>query len=142
MGRSKGLVGIKVYPLRMPQSLFGGGEFSGLHLGEGRGLCSAALVETLCLSLAPRMGDAGTCTGENALAHAKLSRTINPKLFEVSLPRYIGGKNELLDVPGGPVVKNPSAKAGDTGFILGPGKIPHASGQLSPSTTTTEAHAP
>lgn len=28
MGRSKGLLGIKVYPLRMPQSLFGGGEFS------------------------------------------------------------------------------------------------------------------
>ena len=39
MGRSKGLLGIKVYPLRMPQSLFGGGEFSGLHLGEGRGQC-------------------------------------------------------------------------------------------------------
>ena len=47
-----------------------------------------------------------------------------------------------MDLPGGPVVKNPSANAGDTGFILGPGKIPHASGQLSPSATTTEAHAP
>lgn len=58
----------------------------------GKGGVSAALVETLCLSLAPRMGDAGTCVGENALAHAKLSRTINPKLFEVSLPRDIGGK--------------------------------------------------
>ena len=67
MGRNKGLLGIKVYTLRMRQLLFGGGEFSGLHLGEGRGLRGAALVETLCLSLSPRMGGAG----ENTLAHAK-----------------------------------------------------------------------
>ena len=43
------------------------------------------------------------------------------------------------DFPGGPVVKNLSCNAGDTGPILGRGtKIPHASGQLSPRTTTTE----
>ena len=88
MGRNKGLLGIKVYTLRMRQLLFGGGEFSGLHLGEGRGLRGAALVETLCLSLSPRMGGAG----ENTLAHAKLSRTINLKLFEISLPRDTGKK--------------------------------------------------
>ena len=88
MGRNKGLLGIKVYTLRMRQLLFGGGEFSGLHLGERRGLRGAALVETLCLSLSPRMGGAG----ENTLAHAKLSRTINLKLFEISLPRDIGKK--------------------------------------------------
>ena len=92
MGRNKGLLGIKVYTLRMRQLLFGGGEFSGLHLGEGLGLCGAALVGTLCLSLSPRMGDAGTRAGGNTVAHAKLSRTINPKLFEVSLPRDIGKK--------------------------------------------------
>ena len=43
------------------------------------------------------------------------------------------------DFPGGPVVKNPPYKAGDTGLIPGQGtKMPHAAGQLSPRTTTTE----
>ena len=40
--------------------------------------------------------------------------------------------------PGGSVVKNPPANAGDTGSILGVGKIPHAEGQLSLCATTTE----
>ena len=43
------------------------------------------------------------------------------------------------DFPGGPVVKNLPYNAGDTGSIPGQGtKIPHAPGQLSPHTTTTE----
>jgi len=33
-----------------------------------------------------------------------------------------------LDLPGGPVVKNPSANTGDTGLIQGPWKITHATG--------------
>ena len=33
--------------------------------------------------------------------------------------------------PGGPVVKNPPANAGNMGSILGSGKSPHAMGQLS-----------
>ena len=47
------------------------------------------------------------------------------------------------DFPGGPVVKNLPASAGDTGLTPGPGsKIPHAAGQLSPRATTTEpAHS-
>ena len=36
------------------------------------------------------------------------------------------------------MVKNPPANAGDTGSILGVGKIPHAEGQLSLCATTTE----
>ena len=37
--------------------------------------------------------------------------------------------NQSRDLPGGPVVKNPAAKAGDTGSIPGPGtKTPHALG--------------
>ena len=36
------------------------------------------------------------------------------------------------DFPGGTVVKNPPANAGDTGSSPGPGKIPHAVEQLSP----------
>ena len=43
------------------------------------------------------------------------------------------------DFPGGPVVKNLPSSAGDVGSIPGRGtKIPHATGQLSPLTTTTE----
>ena len=39
------------------------------------------------------------------------------------------------DFPGGPVVKNLPSNAGNMGSILGRGtKIPHAVGQLSPST--------
>ena len=37
------------------------------------------------------------------------------------------------------MVKNPPYSAGDAGLIPGQGtKIPHAAGQLSPCTTTTE----
>ena len=43
------------------------------------------------------------------------------------------------DFPGGLAVKNLPSNAGDAGSIPGWGtKIPHASGQLSPCTTTTE----
>ena len=38
----------------------------------------------------------------------------------------------LWDVPGGSVVKNLPASAGDTGFIPGQGRLPHAAEQLSP----------
>ena len=40
--------------------------------------------------------------------------------------------------PGGAVVRNPPANAGDTGSSPWSGKIPHAVEQLSPCTTTTE----
>ena len=43
------------------------------------------------------------------------------------------------DFPGCPVVKNLPSNAGDVGSIPGRGtKIPHAAGQLSSHTTTTE----
>ena len=45
--------------------------------------------------------------------------------------------------PGCPVVRSLPANAGDTGSIPGPRtKIPHATGQLSPCATVTEAHLP
>ena len=44
----------------------------------------------------------------------------------------------LSDLPGGTVVKNPPASAGETGSSPGPGKIPHAAEQRSPCATTTE----
>ena len=43
-----------------------------------------------------------------------------------------------MDVPGGPVVKNLPANAGDTDLIPWPGKIPHAAGQLGACTATTK----
>ena len=57
-------------------------------------------------------------------------------------------KLKVRDFLSGPVVKKLPSNAGDTGSIPGWGtKIPHAAGQLSPHTTTTEptypgAHAP
>ena len=47
-------------------------------------------------------------------------------------------KKDLRGFPGGTVVKNLPANAGDTGSSPGPGKIPHAVEQLSPCATTTE----
>ena len=45
----------------------------------------------------------------------------------------------MRDIPGGPVVKNPSCNAGDASSILGQGtEIPHAAGLLSPRVTTSE----
>ena len=50
--------------------------------------------------------------------------------------------SELRDFPGGPVVKNLPSNAGDLGSIPGQGtKIPNAVRQLSPHSTTREAHA-
>ena len=40
--------------------------------------------------------------------------------------------------PGGAVVKNPPANAGDTGSCPGPGRSQCAAEQLSPCATTTE----
>ena len=45
----------------------------------------------------------------------------------------------MRDFPGGPVVKHPLSNAGDMSLIPGWGtKIPHATRQLSPHTTTVE----
>ena len=42
------------------------------------------------------------------------------------------------DFPGGAVVKNLPANAGDTASSPGSGRFPHAVEQLSPCATTTE----
>ena len=46
--------------------------------------------------------------------------------------------SKYWDFPGGAVVKNPPANAGDTGSSPGPGSISHAAEQLSLCATTTE----
>ena len=43
-----------------------------------------------------------------------------------------GSKDWLRDFPGGAVVENLPANAGDTGSSPGQGKIPHAAEQLGP----------
>ena len=47
-------------------------------------------------------------------------------------------RKRYRDFPGGAVVKNLPANAGDTGSSPGPGRFPHAVEQLSLCTTTTE----
>ena len=48
-------------------------------------------------------------------------------------------KNIYMEFSGGPVVKNPPCNAGTVGWTPGWGiKIPHATRQLSPHTSTTE----
>ena len=49
---------------------------------------------------------------------------------------------QQVGFPGGAVVKNPPAKAGDMGSSPSLGRFPHAAEQLSQGATTTEAHAP
>ena len=58
-------------------------------------------------------------------------------------------KKKVEGFPGGAVVKNPPAKAGDTGSIAGPGRshMPWSNNArgpqlLSPRATATEAHTP
>ena len=52
-------------------------------------------------------------------------------------------KNEKeSDFPGGPVVKNVPANAGDMGSVLVLGRSPQALEQLSPCAATTEAYTP
>ena len=46
-------------------------------------------------------------------------------------------RKEQRSFPGGSVVKNPPANAGDVGPISGLGKIPQAAEQLSPCPTST-----
>ena len=61
------------------------------------------------------------------------------KLKKRNLQTNTSYKNICREFPGGPVVKNPTFNSGDAGSTTGWGtKIPHATGQLSPSTTTTE----
>ena len=63
---------------------------------------------------------------------------LSNSLTQISLHLRKTFKNYYRDFPGGAVVKNPPANAGDTGSIPGPGRPPHAVEQQSPCATTTE----
>ena len=66
------------------------------------------------------------------------------KVFQprILCPAKLSFQSEGKDFPGGPVVKNPPANAGNTDSIPGPWKIPHDMEQLSPCIPTTEPICP
>ena len=72
--------------------------------------------------------------------YCELDSMLSTKSMMLSWRNYSVLKKKQ-DFPGGAVVKNPSANAGDTGLIPGPicrRKIPHAMEQQSWWATTTE----
>ena len=73
---------------------------------------------------------------KKTLGKPRISRnSLNPIL------KWYLQKPYCRDFPGGPVVKNPPAIAGDFGMISGPEtEIPHVPGQLSMQAVTTEVH--
>ena len=77
--------------------------------------------------------------GKSAATRRRLGRfivSVRPR--KSHLPKL-----QNMHFPPGPAVKNLPSNAGDEGSILGQGtEIPHATGQLSPYTTTREAHMP
>ena len=86
-----------------------------------------------------QMGEVGMNQQVKALEEYALEEELSQEMgdfFQITLC-YIF--KEIRDFPGGPVVKNPPYSTGDAGSIPGRGtKIPHATGQLSLRTTTTE----
>ena len=76
----------------------------------------------------------------------KLQNEVCPPLMDVTWVGERAGawlkKDDLWGFPDGPVAKNPPSSAGDEGLILGWGtKIQHATGQLSPHTSTKTLHS-
>ena len=77
-----------------------------------------------------------------------LNKLANLSRYEYGKEITLLNKDSYWDFPGGPVVKNLPSNAGNVCLIPGWGiKMPHAAGQLSPHTATTEparsgAHVP
>ena len=59
-------------------------------------------------------------------------------LGQIRLEQLHHAESKTVDFPGGPVVKNPLASAGDTGLISGQGRFHMPSIPLSPRAATTE----
>ena len=79
---------------------------------------------------------------ETSASPGKVLEKKPPSLLHFSLFVFHPYRNKIDlsgDFPGGPMVKNPPANAGDVGSIPGRGtRIPHAVGQPSSCATTTE----
>ena len=76
----------------------------------------------------------------NLLHFYTLTTNYQKDKLREKIPFTITSKRiKYQDFPGGPVIKNPPSNAGDVGSIPGQeAKIPHATGQISPYTTTRE----
>ena len=68
-------------------------------------------------------------TAKNLKQKCLKMKAFQPRIL---CPAKLSFQSEGKDFPGGPVVKNPPANAGNTDSIPGPWKIPHAMEQLSP----------
>ena len=77
---------------------------------------------------------------QNQISHEHRHKFLKKRKRKSKLNPTIHKKNQ--DFPGGTVVKNPPANAGDTGSSPGRGRFPHATEQLRLCATTTEARAP
>ena len=98
------------------------------HMGRHPRTCPSS---TLCLEPRSRQPCAGCVPLEFICRHL---HTQGPTMFGNRVFKEV-----LKGLPCGPVVKNSPFEAGNVGLIPGPGiKIPHAAGQLSPCSTTTE----
>ena len=77
------------------------------------------------------------------IVHKNVTKSFGKAVWHY-MPRSLNYSYSLIkhfrNFPGGSVVKNPPAKAGDMDSIPGPGtKIPHVSEQLNLCTTTAKA---
>ena len=91
--------------------------------------CMKVISESEVALLCPTLHDPMDCSPPGSAAHG---------IFQTRVLEW--GAMKSWGLPGGPVVRNPSSKAGNLGLIPGWGaKIPH--GQLSPHTATREARA-
>ena len=112
-------------------------EGIGLEAREGRGKENKRL-------LLPRQegmeGSSVVTIGNVASSNTGLeARRQWSQAFETLRGKDFHFEFHTRDFPGGPVVENPPSNAGDMGSIPRRGtKIPHATGQLSPLTTTAE----
>ena len=77
---------------------------------------------------------------DDVILYKENPKDVTRKLLELSMNLVKLQNTKLIhtDFPGGAVIKNLPANAGNMGLIPGPGKIPHAAEQLSPRATTTE----
>ena len=75
----------------------------------------------------------GKSHGQRSLVRYRMWGHKESDLTEHARTQYLNKNKLSRDFPGGPVIKNPPANAGDMGSIPGLGtKIPHAVGKLSP----------
>ena len=79
-----------------------------------------------------------TWEDKNTRVHSLPSEDTVRRQLSASQEEVLHQNLTSWDFPGGPVVKNPPASAGDTGSIPGPGRSHMSMGQVSLCTQLTE----